>query len=174
MKMKRYQGPWKQTRSIQKYNITGCVMKKAKNKGSSLAVQWLRLSTFTTVTWVQSLAGDLRSHNPCSSGKKKKKAVLESIRSTHILNQCRFPGGPLSSAPAPHHASPAWQVFPLPGSLSPYFTLKQFQIWGRRFGGRGWQNWSWLWTWALEADGLGFKFWLLHLTLGKLHKLPQS
>ena len=33
-------------------------------------VQWLGLSTFTAVTWVQSLVGELRCHKPC--GQKKK------------------------------------------------------------------------------------------------------
>ena len=37
-------------------------------------VQWLGLSTFTAVTWVQSLVGELRCHKPCGKKKKKKKS----------------------------------------------------------------------------------------------------
>ena len=38
-------------------------------------VQWLGLSTFTAVTWVQSLVGELRCHKPCGQKKKKKNQI---------------------------------------------------------------------------------------------------
>ena len=41
--------------------------------GNSLSIQWLRLSAFTSGAHIQSLVGKLRSHEPCSRGKKKKK-----------------------------------------------------------------------------------------------------
>ena len=144
MKMKRYQGPWKQTWSVQKYNITCRVMKKAKNKRKLPGSPVVKTQCFHYCDLGSIPGWGSEIPQPVQRRKRKKQSVLESIRSTHVLSQCRFPGGLLSSAPAPHHASPAWQVSPLPGSLSPYFTLKQFQIWGRRCWGRGWQNLSWL------------------------------
>ena len=41
--------------------------------GNSLTVQWLGLGTFTAMTWVQFLAGKLRSHKLHGQKKKKKK-----------------------------------------------------------------------------------------------------
>ena len=46
-------GKWTSAQSIQ-----------SQPEGSSLAVQWLWLSSFTTVAWVQSLVRELRSHKP--------------------------------------------------------------------------------------------------------------
>ena len=40
--------------------------------GNSLSIQWLRLSAFTSAAHIQSLVGELRSHEQCSRGKKKK------------------------------------------------------------------------------------------------------
>ena len=45
--------------------------------GNSLSIQWLRLSAFTSGAHIQSLVGELRSHEPCSRGKKKKKDISE-------------------------------------------------------------------------------------------------
>ena len=41
---------------------------------NSLGVKWLGLSAFTAVAQVQSLVGELRSHKPHSTAKKKKKS----------------------------------------------------------------------------------------------------
>ena len=40
--------------------------------GNFLVVQWLRLSTFTAVEWVQSLVKELRSHKFNGVAKNKK------------------------------------------------------------------------------------------------------
>ena len=41
------------------------------DKGSFLVVQWLGLQAFTARVWVQSLVGELRSHEPCWGRNKK-------------------------------------------------------------------------------------------------------
>ena len=41
--------------------------------GNSLAVQWLGVSAFTAMIWVQSLVAELRFCKLCSMAKKKKK-----------------------------------------------------------------------------------------------------
>ena len=57
-----------------KWNIKGCDCKWNLNLlGSSLAVQWLGLHTFTTMAW--SLVGELRSCKPCGMARQKKKKV---------------------------------------------------------------------------------------------------
>ena len=43
--------------------------------GNSLAIQWLRLGTFTVVAWIQSLVGDSTSHVARPKRKKEKKIV---------------------------------------------------------------------------------------------------
>ena len=47
--------------------------KKNERGGNSLAVQWLGLGAFTSVAWVQSLVGEVRSCKPRGTAKKKKK-----------------------------------------------------------------------------------------------------
>ena len=47
--------------------------------GNSLKVQWLGLSAFTTLAWVPSLAGELRSCKPRSVAKKKKSFSMQSV-----------------------------------------------------------------------------------------------
>ena len=47
-------------------------------------VQWLGLSTFTAVTWVQSLVGELRCHKPC--GKKKKKNQISGSQGLGVMD----------------------------------------------------------------------------------------
>ena len=37
---------------------------KSRGKGSHLVAQWLEFQAFTTMTWVQSLVGELRFHRP--------------------------------------------------------------------------------------------------------------
>ena len=51
-----------------------------KRNGSSLAVQWLRLSAFAALNWVQSLFGELRSCKLCGLAKKKRVYSLLIIR----------------------------------------------------------------------------------------------
>ena len=51
-----------------------------KSIGNSLAIQWLRLGTFTTMAKVQSLVRGLRSHKPHEAAKK------ESIQYTLLIN----------------------------------------------------------------------------------------
>ena len=46
--------------------------------GRALAVQWLGLSAFTNVAWVQSLVGGLRSHNCATAQPKKNKNKQQS------------------------------------------------------------------------------------------------
>ena len=46
-----------------------------KNTRNSLEIQWLVFLTFTEAAWVQSLAGEHRSHKPCCVAKKKKKSA---------------------------------------------------------------------------------------------------
>ena len=50
--------------------------------GNSLAVQGLGLGIFTAMAWVQSLVGELRSHEPHGMEKKKKR---NSALSLHIF-----------------------------------------------------------------------------------------
>ena len=50
--------------------------------GKSLVVQWLGLGIFTAMAWVQSLVGELRSHEPHGMEKKKKR---NSALSLHIF-----------------------------------------------------------------------------------------
>ena len=45
--------------------------KKKRVWGNSLAVQWLGLSAFNEMAWVQSLVGELRSPKPWGIAKKK-------------------------------------------------------------------------------------------------------
>ena len=51
--------------------------------GNSLTVQWLGLGIFTTMAWVQSLVGELRSHEPHGVAEKKKER--NSALSLHIF-----------------------------------------------------------------------------------------
>ena len=68
--------PTKQHPSLH-FNLLGKSGKGGKKcLGNSLAVQWLGLSTFTAWAWVRSLVGELRSHKPHSTAKKKKKTAL--------------------------------------------------------------------------------------------------
>ena len=46
---------------------------KVKPIGNSLALQWLGLCALTAGARVQSLVGELRSHKPLGTGRKKKK-----------------------------------------------------------------------------------------------------
>ena len=48
-------------------------------------VQCLWLGTFTAVAWVQSLVGELRSHEPCGMAKKKKKRKFSYAQSKSPL-----------------------------------------------------------------------------------------
>ena len=52
-----------------------------KKKGNSLVVQWLGLCAFTAGAQVQSLVRELRSREPHSVAKKKKKERLSFLRS---------------------------------------------------------------------------------------------
>ena len=40
--------------------------------GTSLEIQWLGLDAFTSVAWVQSLVGELRSRKPHGMARKKR------------------------------------------------------------------------------------------------------
>ena len=50
--------------------VTVELLEDSKLFGSSLAVQWLGLSTFTAGAQFQSLVGKLKSHKPCGVTKK--------------------------------------------------------------------------------------------------------
>ena len=50
--------------------VTVELLEDSKLFGSSLAVQWLGLSTFSAGAQVQSLVGKLKSHKPCGVTKK--------------------------------------------------------------------------------------------------------
>ena len=55
------------------HHICGNMLFKSDlTSGNSLAAQWLGLSAFTAVAWVQSLVRELRSHKPRGVARKKK------------------------------------------------------------------------------------------------------
>ena len=54
---------------------------------SSLVVQWLGLSAFTAVAWVQALVRELRSHKLPSMAKKKKKKKKSNSPRKGILSR---------------------------------------------------------------------------------------
>ena len=71
--------------------------------GTSLAVQWLGLSTFTAVGRVQSLIRELRSHKPCGTANNNnynyKRTILLGILILWVMNSETVQWGLLFSAP---------------------------------------------------------------------------
>ena len=60
-------GPWESVLTTEyKYPIFG----------NSLAVQWLGLSAFTAMAWVQSLVGELKIPSAARCGRKKRNPIF--------------------------------------------------------------------------------------------------